>query len=122
MTIGFAPALVVAQVAIAMVVLAGAGLLMRSFIRLLEVNPGFNAQNLVTISTQVPAASGTAAQRSVFYRDVKDKLLTLPGVDGRRGSQPSSVNGIEYRQLAYHRRPARCRAATPGDRVSCRHA
>ena len=43
----------------ALVLLVGAGLLMRSFQQLLDVNPGFDAHNLVTISTQMPASAQT---------------------------------------------------------------
>ena len=50
-------ALVSTQVAVALVLLVGAGLLVRSFLLLLDVNPGFDAQNVVTISTQMPAAA-----------------------------------------------------------------
>ena len=48
--------LVVVQVAVALMLLVGAGLLMRSFVQLLDVNPGFQTHNLLTISTQVPMA------------------------------------------------------------------
>ena len=54
-------ALVSTQVALALVLLVGAGLLVRSFLLLLDVNPGFDAHNVVTISTQMPARAGTPA-------------------------------------------------------------
>jgi putative ABC transport system permease protein len=73
-------ALVVAQVAAALALLAGAGLLIRSFQRLLDVDPGFNARNLVTISTQLPQAAGAPAQRTAMYRLIRDRLLAVPGV------------------------------------------
>ena len=44
--------LVVVQIAVALVLLVGAGLLIRSFQRLLDVDPGFDPRNLVTVSTQ----------------------------------------------------------------------
>lgn len=73
-------ALVVAQVAAALVLLAGAALLVRSFQRLLDVDPGFQARSLVTISTQLPQAARTPAQRTAVYRLMRDRLLAVPGV------------------------------------------
>ena len=73
-------ALVSTQVAVALVLLVGAGLLVRSFLVLLDVNPGFDAQNVVTISTQMPAAARTPALRAALYRTIRDKLMAIPGV------------------------------------------
>ena len=73
-------ALVAGQVALALVLLAGSGLLIRSFQRLLDVHPGFNAHNLVTISTQVPAGARTPEQRTAVYRTMRERLLAVPGV------------------------------------------
>ena len=50
----------------ALVLLVGAGLLVRSFQRLLDVNPGFDPANLVTISTQMPDGARTPAQRTAL--------------------------------------------------------
>src|SRR5437016_419988 len=52
-------ALVVVQVAAALVLLVGAGLLVRSFQHVLGVRPGFDAHNLITISTQLPSSART---------------------------------------------------------------
>jgi len=76
----FRSILVAAQVALALVLLIGAGLLIRSFQRLLEVNPGFQAKNLVTISTQVPAGANSPEQRTAVYLAMRDRLLAIPGV------------------------------------------
>jgi putative ABC transport system permease protein len=73
-------ALVMGQVALALVLLVGSGLLIRSFQRLLEVNPGFNPRNLVTISTQVPAAARTPEQRTAVFRAMRNQLAAVPGV------------------------------------------
>ena len=73
--------LVVAQVALAMVLLVGAGLLMRSMARLLAVNPGFDASGLLTAGVRPPARefSGAAARRQA-YAAVLDHVSQLPGV------------------------------------------
>jgi putative ABC transport system permease protein len=73
-------ALVVTQIAAALALLAGAGLLIRSFQRLLDVDPGFQARNLLTISTQMPGAARTPAQCTAIYRLIRDRLLAVPGV------------------------------------------
>jgi predicted permease len=72
-------ALVVAQVGLALVLLVGAGLLIHSFVRLLDVNPGFDSRHLLTLSTQLPNAA-RSEQRTAIYRSIRDELLTLPGV------------------------------------------
>ncbi len=58
--------LVSAQIAVALVLLVGAGLLIRSFQRLLDVDPGFSARSLVTVATQAPQGTNTAEQRTAF--------------------------------------------------------
>ncbi|HXN22647.1 MAG TPA: ABC transporter permease [Candidatus Dormibacteraeota bacterium] len=66
---------VVCQMALATVLLIGAGLLALSFGRLLEVNPGFITKNVVTIATQ--AARGVSPQ---LYREIETHLRAVPGV------------------------------------------
>ncbi len=73
-------ALVILQVAVALVLLVGASLLVRSFVRLLDVDPGFNPRNVVTISTQVPATAQSPEQRTAIYRLIRERLLEVPGV------------------------------------------
>jgi putative ABC transport system permease protein len=83
-------ALVVAEVALAVVVLIGAGLLMRSFARLRSADPGFRPSGLLTL--RVPLAGGRNAapdRRIAFFQQVADRVATLPGV-GAVGA----VNGL----------------------------
>ena len=61
-------ALVVVQVAAALTLLVGAGLLVRSFQQVLAVPPGFDARNLVTISTQMPRARAGRSSGARFTR------------------------------------------------------
>jgi len=71
--------LVVAEVGLSLVLLAGAGLLVRSFLRLMEVNPGFNPDDLLTFNLGLPPSS-TIVQQDAFYEQVVEGLRALPGV------------------------------------------
>ena len=74
-------ALVVAEIAMALVLLVGAGLLLRSFARLNAVDPGFNTQNLLTMRIQLPPGKYKEDSQVVgFFRQVNEKLSALPGV------------------------------------------
>ena len=72
--------MVVLQFAAALVLLAGTALLVRSFEAVLHVDPGFDARNVVTISTQTPPEAGTAAQRAAVYQMIHDRLRAIAGV------------------------------------------
>jgi len=73
--------MVVSEVALSLVLLAGAGLMIRSFIRLQDVSPGFNPDHVLTM--ELSLAEGKYAQsdqRKAFMQRVIDLLKTLPGV------------------------------------------
>jgi putative ABC transport system permease protein len=73
--------LIALQVALAVVLLAGAGLMARSLIRLLDVSPGFDADRILTVSLAVPATGDTTeAQMNVAHDALIEQLRTLPGV------------------------------------------
>ena len=72
---------IVTEIALALVLLVGSGLLVQSFLRLVAVNPGFNAGHLLTFKVQLPAQRYTTDEaRTVFFRDLLDKLDAVPGV------------------------------------------
>ena len=74
-------ALVIAEVALSVVLLLGAGLLMKSFLKLVSVDLGFDPRNLlVTGLAFPPGRSESAAERQVFTRQALDRLATVPGV------------------------------------------
>jgi putative ABC transport system permease protein len=74
-------ALVVAEIALALVVLIGAGLLMRGFERLRAVDPGFRSANLLTMRIPLGGGRNNAPERRVaFFQLLTDKIATLPGV------------------------------------------
>lgn len=74
-------ALVVAQVAFALVVLAASGLLLRSFQRLHSVRPGFDADGVATVWISLPSPRYKGDSSVVrFYSELTDRLAQLPGV------------------------------------------
>lgn len=73
--------LVAAEVALALVLLTGAGLLLRSFTRLQNVDPGFRAEGVLTARVSLPGARyGEPRQISDFYVDAVSRIRALPGV------------------------------------------
>ena len=73
--------LVVVELALSMVLLAGAGLLLRSFMHLRSLDPGFDPRNLLTMSVSLAGQPDyVGPKRAVFYRDMIQNLQALPGV------------------------------------------
>jgi len=98
--------LVVGQVAMALVLLVGAGLLLKSLARMGEIDAGFDAKGVMTATVQLPDGQyKTQEQRAAFYEAVGDKLEALPGVSSAAmlealpfsGYDPSSSFSIEGR-------------------------
>lgn len=76
-------ALVVSEIALAVVLLIGAGLMMRSLLRLLQVDVGFKTQNLLTMTVIAPTAKYKSPNEWVaFNGQLMDQIRSLPGVDG----------------------------------------
>jgi predicted permease len=74
--------LVISQVALALVLLVGAGLLGQSFVRLITLRPGFNPQNLLTVQLFLPSdgyKDGNAL--SAFYQQATEEFRSIPGVE-----------------------------------------
>jgi putative ABC transport system permease protein len=98
--------LVVSEVALACVLLIGTGLLMKSFLRLLEVDPGFQASHAAAWTIKAGPAYSTTGQRNGFYEELVRKVETVPGVEsvgltdtlplGRNRSWGVQVKGETY--------------------------
>ncbi|HKT08324.1 MAG TPA: ABC transporter permease [Gemmatimonadaceae bacterium] len=90
---------VAAQVSMALVMLVGAGLMLRSIAALWRVDPGFDPSHAVTFSLSLPASYSTeSADTRARLREFDAKMLTLPGVDAvsaTLGSRPMVHNSTE---------------------------
>jgi putative ABC transport system permease protein len=73
--------LVVGQIALSLLLFIGAGLLMRSFVRLLNVDPGFDAENVLTMNVTLPSVKYSKPEQQIaFYDEVLRRVSPLPGV------------------------------------------
>ena len=79
-------ALVVGEVALAVVLTTGAGLLLRSFVTLLSVDPGFRADNLLTMQVQLPNRINTPDARRAFYATLFEHIDAVAGVVATGGT------------------------------------
>jgi len=74
--------LVAGEVALAVVLLVGAGLLIKSFARLQHVDPGFQPEDVLTLELSLPEAEYPEPfQRAEFFRQLLDLIANIPGVD-----------------------------------------
>ncbi len=74
-------ALVFADVALALLLLTGAGLMMKSFVRLLEVNPGFDPSHTLTLTISLWGPKAADAPAVAFFQQVLQRVEALPGVE-----------------------------------------
>jgi len=81
-------ALVIAETAIGLVLLVGAGLLIRSFIRVLNVDPGFDSRNLLAASLNLPDNQYNGLRKPQFYDELLSRLQALPGVESVAAGGP----------------------------------
>ena len=80
-------ALVVSELALALVLLVGAVLLIRTFVGLRTVNPGFDSHNVLTMTTSMAGGNyGTTAKVANFVRQVERRIESLPGVEAATAS------------------------------------
>jgi predicted permease len=90
-------ALVVGQIALSLVLLIGAGLLVRSFVRLLAVDPGFESHSVLTMNLTLSTLKyGTPAQQTAFFDEVLRRVESTPGVRSAAisAAQPLTVARI----------------------------
>ncbi len=78
---GLRRVLVVAELAFALVLLVGAGLLVRSFARMMNIDPGYRTENILTVDLSLPSAEYESNEKvRAFYAEVRRRVGALPGV------------------------------------------
>jgi predicted permease len=89
--------LVVAEVALSLTLLVGAGLLIRSFLRLQEVDTGFRPDGVLTMRISLPEEKyAKVEQTRPFYRELLDRIRRLPGVDAVGGATGLPLGGTGW--------------------------
>ncbi len=83
---GVLSTLVVAEVALSLVLLTGAGLLMRSFVKLQSTDLGFRAEGVLTAGVQLPASRYDLPRAGRFFRESLSRIALLPGVQHAAGA------------------------------------
>ena len=90
--------LVIVEVALSLVLLIGAGLFIRSFVRLQTVETGFNPQNLLVANISLtPSRYSQPTERGAFYRRLSEELASLPGVVSVGAAQSLPLAGSDAR-------------------------
>jgi len=85
-------ALVVAETAIGLVLLVGAGLLIHSFVRVLNVDPGFDPHHVLTANINLPDKQYPTLKNPEFYDNLLPRLSALPGVESVAAGYPIPVS------------------------------
>ncbi|MDE3136785.1 MAG: ABC transporter permease, partial [Acidobacteriota bacterium] len=87
--------LVVAETAFSVVLLIGAGLLLRSFLRVLSVDPGFHADRVLTMRLSLPGEKYDKPEKVVaFYRELLRRIDRLPGVEASGAAVALPLSGL----------------------------
>jgi putative ABC transport system permease protein len=96
-------AFVAMQVAVALVVLSGAGLLIRSFVQLVKVDPGFDAEDLLVARVALGDEYSENNRQVVYFQELTKRLQSLPGVSavGAATVLPMNSFGIDF-DVPYH--------------------
>jgi putative ABC transport system permease protein len=96
--------LVISQTALALVLLAGAGLMIKSFVRLQQVNPGFNPEGVLTVQVSLPQTRyGERHKRVSFQRELLERIRNLPAVQSAGTSSdvpPLNVGDVDVFEVA----------------------
>jgi predicted permease len=87
--------LVVVEIALSLMLLVGAGLLLKSFARLRGVSPGFDASNVLAVRLSLPSARyPSGASVKLFYDKISSRIAVLPGVEGVSAASALPLSGL----------------------------
>jgi putative ABC transport system permease protein len=101
-----ASAMVVAELTLTLVLLAGAGLMIRSFLKLYAMDLGVDTSRMLTMRLELPAQKyGTAEQRRIFYDALSNRLQTIPGLQAAALASSIPFGGTAGRTLEIESRP-----------------
>ena len=90
---GIGKALVVAQVALSLLLVIGAGLMLTTFFRLETVDTGFERDHILLTAVDLRNGSYRPEQREAAYREILDRLRALPGVRSASSSEMTPISG-----------------------------
>ena len=88
--------LVVSELAIAVVLLVGAGLLIQSLWRLQRIKPGLEPKNILTFNVALPDTKYDGEKQSQFFQQLRARLQTLPGVQSASAVLPLPLSGERF--------------------------
>ena len=95
-------ALVIAQVTVSLVLLVGAGLFLRSFQRVLAVDPGFGREPAALLSFNVPSTRFTPAEGQVYVRRLLERFRQIPGIQGLGVTSNAPLNTLSTQTISFN--------------------
>ncbi|HEU4874984.1 MAG TPA: ABC transporter permease [Pyrinomonadaceae bacterium] len=111
--------LIVSEISLSFILLAGAGLLIKSFLNLRQINPGFNANNVLVVRVGLPGTYKTGEPQIQFYKQLMDNVRAIPGVQSAGAVLSLPLRGDDFnlgRAVIREGRPM-----TPDEAISVRH-
>ncbi|MFL6520472.1 MAG: ABC transporter permease [Chthoniobacterales bacterium] len=88
--------LLIGEVALSLMLLVGAGLMIKSFLRLQKIRPGFNPHNALMAMVSLPGAKYKEQQRPEFFRQLTERLAASPGVQAVGGAVNLPLGATNY--------------------------
>ena len=93
--------LVTGEIALSLVLLAGAGLLIQSLLNLERTNPGFDAENVLAMDLLLPGADASAQRTTAFFDAVLTRMKALPGVSAAAFTEVAPLSGSDQSTSLY---------------------